>query len=228
MTVERSPVATRSLLYGCFAESFGYPQDDLPELIRAGVLADRLCELLGELDEKLLANVNYPALRDAGQAEDSLAAEYTRLFDAGVSGPASSLAGGIHHGPQMQTMEEVLRFYNHFGLTLSPQMQELPDHITAELEFLHFLTYGEEELAGRGEDVASYQRAQRDFIARHPGRWVPRMRQKLEQAEPMPFYRELVRLLECFLLTELERLQLLHGRASIKPPGSIPSIEVEV
>ncbi|MCB1679353.1 MAG: molecular chaperone TorD family protein [Halioglobus sp.] len=225
-TSGRSPAATRSLLYGCFAESFSYPLGELLEHIRAAVLADRLCDLLGELDQPLLETVDVPALCDAGKEEDSLAVEYTRLFDAGLSGPVCALAGGVHHGPQMQTMEEVLRFYNHFGLTIAPQMRELPDHITAELEFLHFLTYGESELACRGEDVAAYQRAQRDFIARHPGRWVPRMREKLQRATPMPFYRELARLLERFLLTELERLQVLHGRASLKPIGVIASVDV--
>ncbi|MBT4519293.1 MAG: hypothetical protein HOC23_04740 [Halieaceae bacterium] len=209
------------MLYSVFAEAFDYPD---AAAIGSGILAERLDELLNTIDPQLCRNVDWGALRDTGKESDALVVEYTRLFDVGVSGPVCSLFGGLHYGPQMKTMEEVVRYYNHFGLTLSEKMQETPDHLTIELEFLHFLSYGENDLSQRGEDVKSYQCAQRDFIARHPGRWVPIMCEKLERAKPMPFFRQLCQLLDAFLQSELTRLETLHGRASTVPVGHIPHV----
>jgi DMSO reductase family type II enzyme chaperone len=107
----------------------------------------------------------------------------------------------------MKTMEEAVRFYNHFGLTLSEAPRELPDHLTTELEFLHFLTYREAETLAAGGDPGPWRRAQRDFVSRHPARWVPKLRERLEAADPMPFFRELVGKLTSFLAGEAERLK---------------------
>jgi DMSO reductase family type II enzyme chaperone len=123
----------------------------------------------------------------------------------------------------MKTMEEVVRFYNHFGLTLSEKPRELPDHLTTQLEFLHFLAYREAEALERGDDPSSYQRAQRDFLGRHPGRWIPMLRAKLEAQEPMPFFLELVRRLERLLEAELARLVALVGPVPAGTPTPSPS-----
>ncbi len=61
----------------------------------------------------------------------------------------------------MKMMEDATRFYNFFHLRLSPDVRELPDHITTELEFLHYLTFREAEVAaaGRRSVVAAARRA---------------------------------------------------------------------
>ena len=46
----------------------------------------------------------------------------------------------------------------------------MPDHLSVELEFMHFLTHLENEASGRPDDLASLYRAQHDFIARHLSR----------------------------------------------------------
>jgi DMSO reductase family type II enzyme chaperone len=111
----------------------------------------------------------------------------------------------------MKTMEEAVRFYNHFGLTLSESPREMPDHITTELEFLHFLAFREAQSLQNGEDPAPFRRAERDFVARHPGRWIPKLRQRLEEQDPMPFFRELVSQLDRFLALDQKRLIELAG-----------------
>jgi DMSO reductase family type II enzyme chaperone len=120
----------------------------------------------------------------------------------------------------MKTMEEVVRFYNHFDLTLSESPRELPDHVTTELEFLHFLAFREAQAIEQGAEPDPFRRAQRDFIARHLGRWVPKLRAKLEGANAMPFFSELVGRLERLLESELERL---IGAMGPPPTGSVGS-----
>jgi DMSO reductase family type II enzyme chaperone len=106
----------------------------------------------------------------------------------------------------MKTMEEAVRFYNHFGLTLSDDPRELPDHVATQLEFLHYLAFQEAQaLPGKG-DAGPYQRAQRDFLARHPGRWIPKLRERVEAQKPAAYFRQLIRLLDRFLAGELARL----------------------
>lgn len=215
--------AARSALYALLAEAFGYPRGELLDAIRSGELARRLREWIAQLDPPLTDPIDWPALEDAGAGDEALAAEYTRLFDAGTAASPCALYGGLHVGPQMITMEEVLRFYQHFGLAPTGVSRDTPDHLSAELEFLHVLAYGEAELGARGEDTTSWRLGRRDFIARHPGRWVPLMRAKLGQQTPMPFYAGLVALLEHCLTADLAELEARYGSASRDPHRSIPA-----
>ena len=130
----------------------------------------------------------------------------TALLDVGTGAPPCPLHGGLYGGARMKTMEEAVRFYNFFDLTLSEEPRELPDHLTTQLEFLHFLAFREAQTLEAGADAGSWQRAQRDFLGRHPGRWVPQLRARLEKEEPMPFFRELVARLAAFLESDAQRL----------------------
>ncbi|MDH3212505.1 MAG: molecular chaperone TorD family protein [Myxococcales bacterium] len=197
----------RSRAYETFARLFDYPDVELFEDVRDGTLADALRAVLTEVDPELAALGSWDALRDAGSEPDDLAVEYTRLFDVGASGPPCPLYGGLYGGARMKTMEEAVRFYNHFELSMAESPRELPDHITTQLEFLHFLAFREAEALEGDGDPGPYRRAQRDFVSRHPGRWVPRLRARLEENDPLPFFRDLVVRLGDFL--EHDRLHLI-------------------
>jgi DMSO reductase family type II enzyme chaperone len=106
----------------------------------------------------------------------------------------------------MKTMEEAVRFYNHFGLTLSGEPRELPDHLSTQLEFLHYLAYREAEALQTGVDAGPYQRAQRDFIARHPGAWIPKLCQRLTKQNAPVYYRALLGSLADLLAWDAARL----------------------
>ena len=213
--------AARSRAYGAFAEAFEYPDQELGELAGSGALARTLREVLEAVDPALAEGGDWQVLSQVGE-DDDLAVEFTRLFDVGASGPPCPLYGGLWVGARMKTMEEAVRFYNHFGLTLSEKPRELPDHLTTELEFVHFLAYREAEAIEQGDDGGSYQRAQRDFLGRHLGRWVPMLRAKLETQEPMPFFLELVRRLERFLEADQARLVALVGPVPAGTPSALP------
>lgn len=198
--------ATRSLTYAAFATAYTYPDQEGLEVIRSGALADALRQLLSAIDPRLVEGTDWEALRDAGPDDDALQVDFTRLFDAGEDGPECSLNGGRYCSGETETIEELVRFYNHFGLSLADERQEEPDHLTTELEFLHYLAFQEAQLAAAGEDIAGLLRAQRDFIVRHPGAWVPAMGQRLTARQPIRFFPELTRLLARFLQAEENRL----------------------
>ncbi len=188
----------RSHAYRVFAAALGYPEGQLLDEIRSGALRDAVHEALDAVSPALATQLDREALRVDGDGE-ALAAEYTRLFDVGTSGPPCPLHGGLWIGDRMKTMEEVLRFYRHFGLTIGGEPSELPDHLGLELEFLHYLAFREGEALNEGADPGAFARAERDFLARHPGRVVPLLRAKLESEHAAPFFTALARALEGLL-----------------------------
>lgn len=93
--------------------------------------------------------------------------EYIEAFDQG----ASSTAASIHEATFVDLdssglFEELVRFYEHFGLRRKEDA-ELPDHVSVELEFMHFLCELEHHAVQSGQDATSVRKAQCDFIDRH-------------------------------------------------------------
>ncbi|MEE9284720.1 MAG: molecular chaperone TorD family protein [Dehalococcoidia bacterium] len=117
-----------------------------------------------------------------------------RLFDVGPGRPPCPLYEGSHRRGRQEIMEELVRFYEHFGLR--HQEGDLPDHLCAELEFMHYLAFKQAAALRAGTDSEPYKLAQRDFLSRHLNRWLPRLRSRLEQLDPPPFYLSLARLAE--------------------------------
>ena len=183
--------AARSRLYGLLATAFGFPDEELYESFRDGTVARTIDEICLVLPYDLTRAAT-PDLRSVEQPYAEFESEYIRLFDVGAAGPPCPLYGGVYIGDRMKTMEDATRFYNFFQLHLSPEMRELPDHITTELEFLHYLTFREAEAHQRGSDPLSLLRAERDFLARHLCRWVPRMQARLGKQTTYPFFPALV------------------------------------
>jgi hypothetical protein len=129
---EQQIAVARSSAFRLFVEALQYPDEELMEVIRGGQLADAIRTAFEALDPGLSEGIDWEALKDGGSGDD-LGVEYTRLFDVGVSGPPCPLCGGLYTGARMKTMEEAVRFYNFFGLSLSGGPRELPDHLSTEL-----------------------------------------------------------------------------------------------
>lgn len=208
--------AVRSRAYLVFVRAFDYPDPEQLEAIRSRALADALREALAAVQPSL-ADGDWSALADAGPDDDALAVEYTRLFDVGAGGPPCPLYGGLYGGARMKTLEECVRFYDHFGLTLADAPRELPDHLATQLEFLHLLAFREAETRQLAEDAGPWRRAARDFVERHPGRWVPQLRKRLAKQKPLPFFAALVERLDRFLASERARLAAEPGAQA--PPS---------
>ena len=203
---ELKALSTRSQIYLLFAKAIEYPTEATPHQVRGGEIADALEALFAAGAPGLREGLEREALCDAGEDDDALAVEYTRLFDVGASGPPCPLFGGSYGSARMKVMEETIRFYEHFGLETSQGQRELPDHLATELEFLHFLTFSEAEALETGADPEPFRRARRDFLGRHPGQWVPQLCQRLQKHEAQPFYAALIGQLDRFLASELSSL----------------------
>jgi DMSO reductase family type II enzyme chaperone len=196
--------AARSGGYALLAAGIEYPYPDRLAALGGGAWAENLRAAVAAHPRSDLCQAFDPDAVARPEADgETLQVEYTRLFDVGgPGGPPCPLYGGTYGGDRMKTMEEVVRFYRYFGLRPDEEMREPPDHLATELEFLHFLTYRETQSLLSGDDPAPLRRAEKDFLERHPGRWVPKLLARLDRQEPHRFYGALFRGLGLFLLAE--------------------------
>jgi DMSO reductase family type II enzyme chaperone len=209
-TTDELQAAARSRLYQLLAQAFSLPSRTFYRRLRQGSFAKEIVANVSSLPYPLAVDEDM-ALAEAGSYQE-LQGEYIRLFDVGVPRPPCPLYAGEYQKARMAVMEELIRFYNHFGLHPSSRSRDLPDHITAELEFMHFLTFKEVAALHQGQPRDSYLRAEGDFLERHLCAWIPLLGQCVRRHHPHPFYAALTRLTEEFLAHERDYLErLLQG-----------------
>ena len=214
--------ACRSQLYRFLAESFRYPGKEFMDMSRDGGYLESVLAILHgipfeiPIEEGVLSG---ESLKDVSQ--DDFEAEFVRVFDAGPGGPPCPLYEGKYAPSRMVNMEDLVRFYNHFGLSVAEaQEREMPDHLTTELEFMHYLTFKEVLALQRDEDPAPYCFAEMDFLTRHLARWLPELHKKTKNiaksdipnfCEPaIAFYGSIIGLSADFCKGDLTRLTSLY------------------
>ncbi|MDJ0929352.1 MAG: molecular chaperone TorD family protein [Gammaproteobacteria bacterium] len=104
--------------------------------------------------------------------------QYSGLFEVGSDGPPVPIREDLQTGQRAGTREDLVRFYDYFGYGLSENFAWQPDHLSVELEFMHFLCFRE---AAAERDWASYQLAQADFAERHLLNWIDRLVTEVDQ-----------------------------------------------
>lgn len=200
---EGGPQVARSKLYGLLAMSFYVPDDEDFERARSGKLQTDINEAAEELPYDM--DLSLAPVPDDWTSE-FFHSEFLRLFEVGQGGPPCPLYGGVYGADRMRTIEEVTRFYKYFGLKTSEDRRIPPDHISTELEFLHYLTY-REAAAPMPPLAEPYKRAQLDFIDRQPGRWMPGLVEKVEGADAPAFFASLVGLAHRLVSEDCRHLQ---------------------
>lgn len=195
--------AARSGLYALLARAFAFPEPELHHDLLSGRWLREAAEVASRLPYRLpLARIG--SWRVPGK-HNALQQEYIRLFEVGRRGsPPCTLYGGHYARDRMHAMEDLVRFYNFFGLRTA--RGHLPDHITVEMEFMAYLARREAEAK---DDPTSYRRAQRDFLDRHLTGWLPQLALSLRQRRPLPFYRSLASLAARFVTADGAHLRAL-------------------
>jgi len=191
-----TPAAAYARCYQMLGMAFAYPGQDLADNIGSG-----------ELRSVLMATARVaipPGLTPELEclpvtvSSTALAAEYLDAFELAknaVSLYEGSYTGG---GDRSQILLEVKSFYLHFGLSISEALREPEDHLAAELEFMQFLTAKQALAEMEGEDPSPYVRAQRDFLFRHLGKWLPAFAAAAGDLESV-FYRTLANFTNAFV-----------------------------
>lgn len=199
---------TRSDLYRQFAAAFAHPDEQMAESILNGDWFSGV--------QTIAARLPYPnpfkgaAVRvEAGATRDSLLVFYSSRFESGAR-EVSLRESAYVKVSEKSLMEEVFRFYKHFGLDVArltvDGLVELPDHLCVELEFLHYLTFLEActlRSPGTDANLSALRRGQKDFLQRHPGSWIPALTTKLDRIDSTGFYLGAAELLSRFVQQEV-------------------------
>jgi DMSO reductase family type II enzyme chaperone len=185
LTVEDGPqllAGARSACYRLLAKAFSFPDLELRTAITSGEWEASWRDAAQNLPFEI------PADEECDTAVDSLEEGFIGVFEVGPGKPFCPLYEGSHRSGRMKLMEDVVRFFEHFGLRAAPEDQ--PDHLCAELDFMHYLSFKEAAALAHGDAVADLRRAQRDFLDRHLCQWLPRLLARLESSDRAPdFYR---------------------------------------
>jgi len=191
--------AARAVAYSCFSRLFSYPTDAVRDWMVESA-ADELAWVAENLPyDSSLRVRRFPVLPASAEA---IQAEYCRLFE--VSRPRGT-AVSLHEKDYVtcergEVWEDILRFYEHFGLNYSrDDCQEFPDHLAVELEFANYLSF---LAAGAQGDCAAYERARADFVQRHLSHFVSALGEKLSGEGDADLYGPFCAMLRAFLSDE--------------------------
>ena len=138
---------------------------------------------------------------------EDLAIEYTQLFvgpgphlspHESVHTESGEIRDGELWGPQTV---KVKAFIEAAGLSYADDFHEMPDHVSAEFEFMAKLTAHEAERwqAGDEENARGSLQIQRRFFDEHINQWVPRFCQKILDRNESEFYGKIAELARAVL-----------------------------
>ena len=216
---ELPEAATRSQLYALLAAGFRYPSAEMFEAIRSGSYQSELLDRIQRLPHLAVLSTLEPGEPDTpyDTPYQEFENQYVACFEVGSPEPPCPPYEGLYRGGERtQFMLRVSSFYKHFGLAMNHEegeAREVPDHISAELEFMHFLTFKETQASEEGtqELLQGYLLAQNDFLQQQMSQWLPAFVDKLEAACPIPFYVTLGRLVRDVVLAELEQVKSVQA-----------------
>ena len=185
----------RSSLYQHLAEMLSYPSKVLLQSCQTGEQDRIVVKLIRALPYELSWQADTCSQDDT---VTTLASEYMRVFELPINGQPCPLYGGVYGGNRHEVMEELLRYYRFYGLSIDKASNEdLPDSIPTLLEFLQFLTHKEAGTVEVGE-VLSIRLTQKDLLDRHLTKWVPIIKSQMAQRNAPAFYRNTISLLNEF------------------------------
>lgn len=204
----------RALAYGALARLFLPPDPPLLAAMRDEgfpALRDALARVGAAPD--LLQRVERLAVRLAEVDVEMIGCAYQETFDpsGGPRCPPTETAYTAitpqHAMVKSFELADIAGFYRAFGVEVTPGT-ERPDHIAAELEFMHLLCVKEIVASGDGqggEQAGICRDAREAFLRDHLGRWFAPFCAKLRE-EGGVVYGEAGAVLEGFLSLEAKAL----------------------
>ena len=195
MTTATDGATTRAQAYGQLAHLIAFPNREIHEALQTSVV------------EAVDGDGNAV---DVPTPYETYEAEYIRLFEIAPKRPPCPLYEGYWRGrdgsERRELMAELMRFYRFFGLSLGESVREMPDHLAVELEFMAALAVREATDEAEDGDVASFRRAQRDFLQRHLGHWTPKVKGTIREIDAHPFFQALLAEIDAHVQADLDAM----------------------
>lgn len=184
-------VLARATLWAWLARAFWYPEAAFLATLGDPIERAGLRQAAGGLDLASAWDRLCLAVDALQGAPLELGEEYTYLFERTVR--CSPHEGSYPPAPsaeRSQPLADLGSFYAAFGLQVSQQHRELPDHVSMEMEFLAVLLAKEAYAMSQGwQDQADIcLQARGRFVAEHLGRWLARFSRRLSEEARLDFY----------------------------------------
>jgi DMSO reductase family type II enzyme chaperone len=212
ITPETTVDVIRSRIYYLLSLAFSFPDEKLQDM------QTELWELMATLYPEMKINKNL--IKDV--SSDAMEAEYINVFDGHEQKKYCRPYEGLWKDADRAKQQwEVKKFYQFFGLGLNKKINEMPDHIMYELEFMHYLNYrmieisNSESTACKESKISqpeNYLQAQKDFLERHLSTWTGKFCQLLQEKTDIPFYNQLAKVTVKFIEDDV---QWIHEQINV-------------
>ena len=195
--------------YRLLADGYYLPELGLLDgLVKLRMCMVQVCRKAAKYVNKIQADI---APRDA---REYLKVDYARLF----VGPFNLLAppyGSVYLENERLVMgnstADVQQRYKAAGLDVATDFKDAPDHIAAELEFMHFLIFKEMEAINQADvhSIITCLLNQQSFLQYHLGAWVTEFTDNVVDTAKTSFYQNLARATEAFIKDDYHMISLV-------------------
>lgn len=174
-------------------------------------------------DEVLVA---IDTLREARPDIETVRLDHAQLFVGPFEVAAPPYGSTYIDDPgrvMTESTAEVEEWFRREGLDIG--LDEPPDHVAAELEFVGVLALAEREAsdAGETERARTHARKQYEFLSGHLGRWISELADNVRDHAETEFYRTLAEETQAFVEEDGRRLAQRLGEQDetddVRNPG---------
>ncbi len=211
----------RSALYKLLSLAFLPPSEGTAQLLPS---IDRVLPALPEPHRALLG----PIVQESASAwSGPTAREHSCLFGVGLaSTPYETEYDPLAIARKGHRLADLLGFYEAFGFRLAEGVNEFPDHIAVELEFMSLLLLKAAHAGAeaRGDTQGISEDAAVKFLGDHLAAWGAAFADRVEASTEDRFYRFVARLFRGFLLAECRLLGVEPLPLAVSPQEPEPPI----
>ena len=182
----------RALVFNRFTALLCQPEDDL---LKNDELFDTLRQALGVVEPDCSPYVEQMQEAAKQSTAQELLIEYTKLF----IGPFKTLVSpysSLYSGSDTLMSDEtvwVMNCYKKAGLQFDHELNDVPDHVAVETEFMYYLIHNEMSAleAGKRDESLALWENQQEFFNRHYKKWLPQFCAKLLTETGSEYYKAL-------------------------------------
>ncbi|KKO18750.1 MAG: hypothetical protein DCC43_04170 [Candidatus Brocadia sp.] len=205
---------TRSSMYQVLSACFLYPTEKNLSVLKTPEIQEYQKALVlcyESIDDGVELNRCFGEIQEAFAATsiEILQSEYQRIVGHTMSKECplyETQYGASQVFQQVQELGDIQGFYRAFGLDTSEIEKERCDHVSVELEFMHFLLYKQAyAMENHGDEKTQIcVDAQKKFLKEHIGKWVPLFSVLFARKAGEGFYRAVSALTKEFLRLEIK------------------------
>ncbi|MFH1141930.1 MAG: molecular chaperone TorD family protein [Chloroflexota bacterium] len=204
-------IAAKGQVYKLLSSLYCSPGDGLEDGDSLSSLGDALITLRLDSLHKELERMK--SCLTSPESRTQLAVDYVKLFRGPVKAEVYPYESLHTDGEAMGSSTiDVMERYREAGLAVSKDFKDLPDHVSVELEFMHYLCSMQLQCLERKDAAGELQfnLLRGSFLKEHLAKWVPGFADKILTSAASPFYSGLAKVTKEFINEEYTSTLAAH------------------